>query len=371
MPDPHPPLGGRAPGGAVVGGRELLRRTVVKAPGSAPLPTPLTATAFMVTDLDTGQVLAARDPHGRYQPASVLKLLTSITILPRLPGRRVVIASRAAADAEGSAVGLVPGGRYTVDTLFKSLLMMSGNDAAVALSDAAGGVGTTVAAMNAEAARLGAYDTLVQTPSGLDGWKQLTSAYDLTLVLRAAVRIPRLVAYDETSVAALPRQKVGARSWRGVPLFNQSQSFFDHVPGAILAKTGFTDAAQHTYVCAARRGGRRIGVVLLRAQRRPLDLWQQAAHLLDWAYRVPRASSAVGTLAGPAPANAPVTASASASAAARAGAGGIRTSAARRSTLRTHPRGIGAVVVLVGGAALLALVELRRRRRRPLPRALR
>lgn len=296
QPDPHPPLGGRAPNGNVAGGAQLLRRTVIKVPGSPALPASITAAAFMVTDLDSGQILAARDAHGRYQPASVLKLLTAVTILPALAGRRVLVADSAAANAEGSAVGLVPGGRYTVDTLFRSLLLMSGNDAARVLADAAGGVRQTVAAMDAQAAKLGAYDTVVETPSGLDGWHQLSSAYDLTLVLRAAVHDPRLLAYAESPTARLPAQKVGKRTWRSVPLFNESQNFYDNVPGAILAKTGFTDAAQHTYACATERGGRRIGVVMLRAQRHPLDQWQQAKQLLAWAYRVPPTTRGVGML---------------------------------------------------------------------------
>ena len=193
----------------------------------------------MVTDLDTGAVLAARDPHGRYQPASVLKLLAGLVLLPNLPGTRVITATAEAANAEGSAVGLVAGGRYTVDTLFKSLYLMSGNDAAMALALANGGPARTVAEMNAYARRLGAYDTVVQTPSGLDGWTQLTSAYDLTLILRAAVNTPRLLGYDEARTARLPAQKVGKRKWGGVPLFNESDNFFATVPGALLAKTGY------------------------------------------------------------------------------------------------------------------------------------
>ena len=252
----------------------------------------------MVTDLDTGAVLAARDPHGRYQPASVLKLLAGLVLLPHLSGARVITATAQAANAEGSAVGLVPGGRYTVDTLFSSLYLMSGNDAAMALALANGGTARTVYEMNAEARRLGAYDTVVQTPSGLDGWTQLTSAYDLTLVLRAAVDTPRLLAYDEARTARLPAQHVGKRKWGAVPLFNESANFLDTVPGAILAKTGYTGAAQHTYACAASRGGRRIGVVFLRNQRRPLDQYQQAAALLKWAYALPATTPPIGRLDG-------------------------------------------------------------------------
>ena len=334
----------------------------------------------MVTDLGSGAVIAARDPHGRYQPASVLKLLAGLVMLPHLAGSRVITATAAAADAEGSAVGLVPGGKYTVDTLFRSLYLMSGNDAAMALSLANGGPARTVAEMNAQARQLGAYDTVVQTPSGLDGWTQLTSAYDLTLVLRSAVDTPRLVAYDEARTARLPAQHVGKRKWKGVPLFNESANFLDTVPGAILAKTGYTGAAQHTYVCAASRGGRRIGVVFLRNARRPLDQYQQAAELLDWAYKLPATTQAVGHLDGSAStaatggapaAGSATTTSATTTFATRTGAAADQSlSPGTRATAtgRRHPTRFGipdgwwTVLVMAGAVASVGRWYGRRRR---------
>ncbi|HKC28163.1 MAG TPA: serine hydrolase [Jatrophihabitans sp.] len=293
-PDPHPPLGGIGPDGEAVGGPALLARGLILPAGAQPLPRNVTARAWIVVDLDSGAVIGARDPHGRYQPASIQKLLTTVTLLPRLPGGRTVTVSKAAARTEGSHAGLVAGGRYTVDQLFRGLLLVSGNDAAEALAEAAGGRARTVRLMNAQAVRLGAYDTFVQTPSGLDGWKQLTSAYDMALILRAALGQPRFVAYDTTVQATLPRQQVN--SLGPVRMYNQNELFLTTVRGALAAKTGFTDAAQHTFVGAIRRGGHRYGVVLLRAQRWPLDQWQQAAALVGWARRLPKGTAPVGRL---------------------------------------------------------------------------
>jgi serine-type D-Ala-D-Ala carboxypeptidase (penicillin-binding protein 5/6) len=298
-PDPHPPAGGIGPYGEPVGGRRLSTRGLVLPPDAKRPPAGLTATAWILADLDSGDVLAARDPHGRYQPASILKILTSVTLLPLLPGKRVVTVSQNAANAEGSAVGIVAGGRYTVDQLFTGLLLMSGNDTAAALAEAAGGVRHTVALMNRTALRLGAYDTFVQTPSGLDGWQQLTSAYDMAVFLRAAADMPRFVAYDRQLVSSLPPENVHGRKYGSVWLGNQTQQFLTTVPGALVAKTGFTDAASHTFLCAASRHGRRLGVVFLRAERYPIDQWQQAARLLDWGYALPR-GTAVGHLDPPA-----------------------------------------------------------------------
>ena len=297
-PDPHPPAGGIGPLGESVGGAKLRSRGLVLPAHTKTLPANLTATAWTLVDLDSGDVLAARDPHGRYQPASILKTLTSVTLLPLLPGNRVVRVGPDAANAEGSAVGIVAGGRYTVDQLFTGLLLMSGNDTAAALADAAGGVGHTVALMNQTALRLGAYDTFVQTPSGLDGWQQLTSAYDMAIFLRSAVNMPRFVAYDRQESSRLPAQNINGHRYGSVWLGNQNQNFLTTVPGALVAKNGFTDAASHTYLCAAERHGRRLGVIFLRAQRYPLDQWQQAAALLDWGYALPR-GVAVGHLDAP------------------------------------------------------------------------
>ncbi len=312
-PDPHPGRGGIGPDGRPVGGAALLGRQLVVPRGVARPPAAVTARAWIVVDLDNGKVLAGRDPHGRYQPASIQKLLTTVTLLPLLPGSRHVVVSKKAADTEGSHAGLVGGGNYTVDQLFRSLLLVSGNDAAEALAEAAGGRARTVALMNATVQRLGGYDTFVQTPSGLDGWQQLTSAYDMALVLRAALAQPRFVAYDRALRATLPRQAVNG--FGPVELDNQNALFLTTVKGALVAKTGFTDAAQHTFVGAVERGGHRYGVVLLRAQRWPEDQWQQALKLVSWAASFPAGTAAVGTLITP---PAPVARTARAAAAPRA-----------------------------------------------------
>ncbi|UQX87819.1 hypothetical protein M6D93_16145 [Jatrophihabitans telluris] len=297
-PDPHPPAGGLAPDGSVPGGQQLARRGFILPAGAKKLPKSITAKAWVLSDLDTGEILAARDPHGRYQPASILKTLTAVTVLPHLPGSRVITVSKSAASAEGSAVGLLAGAHYSVDQLFKALFLVSGNDAAQALAEANGGVAQTVAQMNAEAARLGAYDTYVQTPSGLDGWQQLTSAYDMSLVLRAALANPRFLAYDQARKASYPPKRSRFGSVGGYEFDNQSADFLDGVPGALVAKTGYTDAALHTYICALQRGGRRLGIVFLRNQRWPVDQYQQAQALFEWALALPRSVQPVGKLAG-------------------------------------------------------------------------
>ena len=307
VPDPHPPRGGLDAEGRPVGGAALLSRHLVVPTGAPALPKDVTAKAWVVADLDTGAVVAARDAHGRYQPASIQKILTTVTLLPRLPGAQRVTVSSSAANTEGSHAGLVAGGSYTIDQIFEGLLLVSGNDAAEALAQAAGGRQQTVALMNRTALAMGADDTYVQTPSGLDGWQQLTSAYDMMLFLRAAMSQPRFVAYDRVRSLVLPKQKgVGA-----VRLVNQNLDFLDGVPGAVAAKTGYTDAAQHTFAGTITARGHRYGVILMRAQRYPQDQYVQAARLVRWAAALPAGTAPVGQLVTPAqPARAAATSTA-------------------------------------------------------------
>lgn len=295
-PTPEPPLPGAGPGGEAIGGRRLASRGVVLPPGAPRLPKGLTARGWVLADLDSGDVLAARDAHGRYPPASTLKMLTALVLLPRLQDRRrVVSCTDADVDVDGTRVGLVPRGRYTVDVLFQSMLMASGNDAATMLARVAGGVPRTLAAMNAEARRLKAFDTHAATPSGLDGPGQLTSAYDLALITRAALGRPDFRRYTAQRRGRIPAQKP---KYAAFEFANNNRLLYSY-PGAFGGKNGFTDAARHTFVGAARHGRRQLVATFLFGEHQPVPLTEQAARLLDWGFALRSALSTVGTLVAP------------------------------------------------------------------------
>src|SRR5579862_6010700 len=94
---------------AVLGGSQLgSRGTVVSYPSrSAPRLPNVAASAFVVADAGTGQVLAAKDPHGWYRPASTLKMLTAVALIPVLNPDAAVVASKQATSVEPNVVGLV------------------------------------------------------------------------------------------------------------------------------------------------------------------------------------------------------------------------------------------------------------------------
>ena len=280
-PVPGGPPQGRGPGGGTVGGEGLDTRGTVVPDGAPPLPSGVVAPGWLVADAGSGAVLAARDPHGRFYPASTLKTLTLLTLLPLLDPAEVVEGTVEDEAVEGSRVGLVAGGRYPVSLLFQGLVMQSGNDAAGALARAAGGAELTVRAMNEVAGSIGAHDTVAGTPSGLDVAGQTSSPYDLALVFRRLVADPAVVALLRTPVAQVPA--VEGRS----PGFQiQNENPLADYPGNLGGKTGFTDAARHAFVTAAERDGRRLVVSVMGTENVPLRAADQAALLLDWGFAV-------------------------------------------------------------------------------------
>jgi D-alanyl-D-alanine carboxypeptidase (penicillin-binding protein 5/6) len=289
-----------------VGGEALSGCGVIVAAGTPPLPGDVSAEAWLVADLDTGDVIAARDPHGRHRPASVIKVLTAMQAINELPLNRIINGTQDDANAEGTKVGVQPGGRYTVNDLLHGLLMHSGNDAAHSLAVAMGGSGgqersdpgiavdTALGKLNTLAAKLGGKDTRVVTPSGLDGPGMSTSAYDIGLFYRYAFSNPIFAEIARTREYPFPDF-----AGNPYPVENDVKLLYNY-PGALGGKTGYTDDAGQTFVGAANRDGRRLVAVLLRGTRQPIAPWEQAARLLDYGFATAPGTK-VGTLIEPDP----------------------------------------------------------------------
>ena len=278
-----------------VGGAALSGCGVVAAPGTPPLPNDISAEAWLVADLDSGDVIAARDPHGRHRPASVIKVLVAMAAIKELNLNKTVVGTPEDAAAEGSKVGIGPGGTYTVNQLLHGLLMHSGNDAAHALAMQLGGMPTALQKINGLAAKLGGRDTRAATPSGLDGPGMSTSAYDMGLFYRYAWQDPTFSKIVATRTFDFP-DRDGTSEY----LVENDNQLLHNYPGALGGKTGYTDDAGQTFVGAAERDGRRLVAVLLRGTRQPIPPWQQAAHLLDYGFATATGTK-VGSLIDPDP----------------------------------------------------------------------
>jgi D-alanyl-D-alanine carboxypeptidase (penicillin-binding protein 5/6) len=249
------------------------------------------ASAFVVADAGTGQVLAAKDPHGWYRPASTLKMLTAVTLIPLLNPDATVVASKQATSTVPNVAGLVTGRAYKISDLFTALLTISANDAAIALTQASGSFSKGMALINAEARHLQADDTAAVDPNGLDAPDQHTSAYDLALVARQALTQPAFLKYDQTISARF----VVARH-KAVTLFNQN-SLLTNYPGAVGGKIGWTSAAGATYVGMATRHGVTLIVTLLHCP--ALTEVKSAETLLNWGFSAGGQVAPAGTLVSP------------------------------------------------------------------------
>jgi serine-type D-Ala-D-Ala carboxypeptidase (penicillin-binding protein 5/6) len=279
-----------------VGGSELASPGVAvhyPASGAVPLPQ-VPASAYVIADAKTGQVLAARDAHGLFPPASTLKVLTAITLIPRLNPNAMVLATQQAADTEEYDVGLVAGHRYKVSDLFNALLLISANDAAVALTQATGSLAKGMAMINAEAHHLQAYDVVAKQPNGLPAAGQVTSAYDQALIARQALAMPAFMKYDSTRSAEFPISPE-----RSVPLVNQNTLLTDY-PGGIGGKIGWTEAAEATYIGMARRNGTTLIVTVLHCT--SLQEITSGEKLLNWGFAMDGKVRPVGQLVSPLPA---------------------------------------------------------------------
>lgn len=239
-------------------------------PASWPAPPPASATAYVLLDADTGQVLATRNPDDRRIVASTIKLLTVMTALEMLDVDDEVVVD-AAADVGGAGTSVDPGETRTVRQLVDAVLVRSGNDAALALAAAAsdGDLDAFVDEMQATAADLGLDGATIVEPTGLDDANRL-SARDLAVLGRVALADDRVRASAGQAEVVVP--DLGVQENRNL--------LVGEYDGATGLKTGFTDLAGYCLVASAEREGRELVAVVLGAREDPAR-FDEAAALLD------------------------------------------------------------------------------------------
>lgn len=346
-----------------IGGPGLGSLGIIVAAGVTPPPD--VADSWLVADLDTGKILAAKAPHALKRPASTLKTLTAVTFLPVFDKTRVYTATDADVRADGTRVGMIEKTTYTVDELWRALLLVSANDAAHALGEVAGGQAQAAAAMQAKARNLQALDTRVVNTSGLDEKKQFSSAYDLALFGRAGMAMADFRAYVALVRADFPGKRVrgsppGTPRPR-IPIETKNRLLLDGYPGTIGVKTGYTTLAGNTYIGAVTRGGHTLLITMMHTHQR---LEPSAKALFAWGF-AHLGATPVGTLVDPvAPGAAAANSSPDVAVAPAQGAG----SAAHAAPATAGPSLPLGPIALVGfgGAALVgsALALNRRGRRR-------
>ena len=252
-------------------------------PWASPFPPEeVSAASVILMDRKTGRVLFERNAKERRPPASTTKMMTAVLILEKGRLREKVRVREQAASVGGFSLGLKPGQVVSLKDLLAAILVGSANDATVAAAEhIAGSEGRFVNLMNAKAAALGMKDTYFANPHGLDENGHYSTAYDLALLARYALKNPtfaKLVSSQEVQVAITDgrTRKVVRRK-----VLRTHNKLLGRFRGADGVKTGYTEAAGPSLVASARRGDLGLIAVLLNDPRRFTD----AAFLLEYGFR--------------------------------------------------------------------------------------
>lgn len=205
----------------------------------------LSAKSAVVLDASSGAVLYAKNPHLKLPPASTTKIMTVLVALDHLKAdQRVTVGHDAVITAQTKA-GLTEGTDYRMWDLVTACLVSSSNDAAIALADAtAGSEDKFVGLMNEKAASLGMNDTKFVNATGLTDKrrKQYSSAYDLTLLMRAALKDARL-----DPIMGIIRTSIQGSDGKVLYLKAHNKLLWER-PHFVKGKTGWTYASRHTFV---------------------------------------------------------------------------------------------------------------------------
>jgi D-alanyl-D-alanine carboxypeptidase (penicillin-binding protein 5/6) len=272
---PHP-----SPGVSEAGGGDPSRFAVkLSGPTLIHLRFTHSPRAGVLFDVRTGRVLWQLNPTRRLPIASLTKMMTALVVVEnRGPHERVTISARAR-HTPGSAVGVLPKHRTVqLEALLNGLLLVSGNDAAVALAQHTGGsVRGFVRMMNEQANQLGLSCTHYTSPHGFSDAGNHSCAADLATLARVDLHLSRIRRIVRRRQAILNFPIKGGRLF----LYNNNPLMRSGYPGVTGLKTGYTDRSGHSIVATARHGKVELGVVLLHAW----DIAEQSKKLLDRGFR--------------------------------------------------------------------------------------
>ncbi|MEV1024477.1 D-alanyl-D-alanine carboxypeptidase [Streptomyces sp. NPDC050264] len=340
-------------------GGDLLGKsgTQVKLGAGAPvLPKDLTAKSWIVTDAESGNVLAAHNAHWKLPPASTLKMLFADTLLPKFPKtttHKVLLSDLAGMGAGSSLVGVKENYTYSVHDLWLGVFLRSGNDAVHVLSAMNHGVPQTVKDMQAHAEELQADDTHVISPDGYDAPGQYSSAYDLTLFARSGLQKKDFREYAATATAEFPKKQKKGKTTERFAIQNTNRlltgdSGLDPYKGIAGVKNGNTTNAGATFTGVAERNNKVLLVTVMNPDSTESQaVYKETARLLDWGFQADGKVTPVGTLVPPKSAESP--GSGTAGAASPQGDAGPAKPAAHAAVSTGGSSGVGTALAITGG----------------------
>lgn len=232
------------------------------------------ATSAIVIDAKTGRILYEKDAFSRRSIASTTKIMTAILALENGKLDDTVVISKRAAGVWGSTIYLVEGEKLTLKELLYGLMLNSGNDAAIAIAEhISGSVEEFIEMMNKKAIELGAKDTNYKSPHGLDFSDQYSTAYDLALITKYALKNSTFKEIVSTKTTTISRRN----------LYNTNEMLGLYL-GADGVKTGYTGQAGRCLVTSVTRGNMRIISVVLNCGNRTIRA-QSSKDILDYAFK--------------------------------------------------------------------------------------
>lgn len=239
-------------------------------------PENISAYSAVVINADTGEVLYEKNAHEQRAIASTTKIMTTLLTLEAGQPDRLFTVDSMAIRVEGTSMGLQEGDIVSRRTLCYGMLLPSGNDAANAAAVSVSGSMIAFAEeMNRKAAEIGMNNTHFVNPSGLDAEGHYSTAYDMAVLTRYALRNEEFSKICASSSASL---EYGNPPYKRT-LYN-SNKLLAQYDGCIGVKTGFTDNARRCLVSAAERDGKKVIAVTLNAP----DDWNDHAQLLDYGF---------------------------------------------------------------------------------------
>mgnify|MGYP001852123441 FL=1 len=252
----------------------------------------LPAPSAVLMEASTGKVLFEKNAHEQRPCASITKVMTLLLVMEALDEGRIhledmVSASEHASSMGGSDIWLEPGETMSVDDLLKATVIVSANDAAVALAEyVSGSEEAFVQRMNERAAELGMKDTAFKNCNGLDEDGHVTTAYDIALMSRALIQHEKIFDYTQVWMDELRGGKT--------QLVNTNKLLKSY-SGITGLKTGTTGKAGSCMAATAERDGMSLVAVVLGCASTE-DRFSSAASLLDagfsgWALTAPSLSS--------------------------------------------------------------------------------
>lgn len=235
----------------------------------------VTATAAIVIEASTGHVIYERNPDQHMYPASTTKMMTLITALESNQLDEIVTVGPGAYNAEGSTLWLDEGERIPLGDLLYGMMLISGNDGAIAIAEHCGGnVPEFAARMTQKAHDLGAVNTNFVNANGLPDTNHYTTARDLAIMAKYGLTLPHFEEICSTKEISFGWIHDDTKILR-----NENQMLWLY-RGANGIKTGYTDAAGRCLVTSAKQNGVQLIAVVLDS----LYIWNDSIFLLDYGF---------------------------------------------------------------------------------------